>query len=524
MNSFLDRVSIWWTKRKTTDTDLSVDLDNITTTITGLEDMKASQSIKHEKIKKEGSRLKSTNIHFFAEDDHKQNDNLVTFKDLSKILSDRENQIIKDRNRWEKTFESIPDILLIVDKDRRIIKANRAFYNTSNLTPKDILGKTCYQILLGSSHNCTFYDNKYNKILGTCICSITEKTEYVNIDNEYLKGVFLFSVASIKNNEDVEEDSIILLRDVTKLKKIESDLQQKRNMIDCISKIGNYLMQDMRWKDVISLVLEHLVTMLNFEVGMVLQRDEENSDLLRVSDYYSTIPFDCLKINEFLGSDKFKEFEKKKNYLSKGIKNSVFRSDLDLKNKSFRIFNSINLKGIVCTSIRTTDLDSEIPSYYLVLCTKQIPEKGFDEIYVRTIKTISNLLGSFLAKLMIQESLREKEIYFTTLINNHVVEYAYRINIKKKVFTYVSKNFSDLVNLDSTSLIGKKIDDLFVESEQYLKDLHGIVDKLTIEEQTVHGVFSLVHGGKEEKHEQIIRGIFSPSNKLIELQCVGKKI
>ena len=57
-------------------------------------------------------------------------------------------QAIKE---WEITFNSVSDMISILDKDFTITKVNSSFAKLFNLQPEDCIGKKCYDLLHGSS-------------------------------------------------------------------------------------------------------------------------------------------------------------------------------------------------------------------------------------------------------------------------------------------------------------------------------------------------------------------------------------
>jgi PAS domain S-box-containing protein len=74
---------------------------------------------------------------------------------------DRENLIKEQRDliatvtrshkEWKDTFDSIQDPIYITDNDFRIIKANKAFMEFAGKSFQKIIGRTCYELLHGST-------------------------------------------------------------------------------------------------------------------------------------------------------------------------------------------------------------------------------------------------------------------------------------------------------------------------------------------------------------------------------------
>ena len=54
---------------------------------------------------------------------------------------------IKD---WENTFDSIPDLIAIIDDKYRFIRVNKAIAIRLGMIPEDCVGLTCYSVVHGA--------------------------------------------------------------------------------------------------------------------------------------------------------------------------------------------------------------------------------------------------------------------------------------------------------------------------------------------------------------------------------------
>lgn len=58
-----------------------------------------------------------------------------------------ENKLIQTAQEWETTFNSIPDLISIYDKNYKIVKVNKAFSNFFKMSPEELSGKFCYEVV-----------------------------------------------------------------------------------------------------------------------------------------------------------------------------------------------------------------------------------------------------------------------------------------------------------------------------------------------------------------------------------------
>lgn len=60
----------------------------------------------------------------------------------------------KSLQEWQYTFDSITDMICIVDRDCSIIKANKAFADYVNSSTDNVAGKKCFELVCGEDHPC----------------------------------------------------------------------------------------------------------------------------------------------------------------------------------------------------------------------------------------------------------------------------------------------------------------------------------------------------------------------------------
>ncbi|HWX55237.1 MAG TPA: GAF domain-containing protein [Verrucomicrobiae bacterium] len=71
-------------------------------------------------------------------------------------------QLVRSRNEWASTFNSIPDYILVHDKEYRILRVNRALLDRLNLTRTQVIQQTCQAVLPGAGsswQSCPYCDN-----------------------------------------------------------------------------------------------------------------------------------------------------------------------------------------------------------------------------------------------------------------------------------------------------------------------------------------------------------------------------
>ncbi|MBU0728205.1 MAG: transporter substrate-binding domain-containing protein [Proteobacteria bacterium] len=140
-------------------------------------------------------------------------------------ISDRtkaELELLKNKEEWEKTFNSISDIVTILDPDLRIVRANKAACRSINLRCDEIIGKHCYEVFYGASEPCFGCPD---------IESIRDKGQQsAEIMHPQLDKTFLVSIEPIFANDGTFEGAVHIARDITEQKKLEGQFRQAQKM------------------------------------------------------------------------------------------------------------------------------------------------------------------------------------------------------------------------------------------------------------------------------------------------------
>jgi PAS domain S-box-containing protein len=127
---------------------------------------------------------------------------------------------------WRTTFDSITDLISIHDNNNRIIRVNKAVADMLKTTPKELIGKSCHELMHGTKEpplNCPHM-----------VTLRTGKPASVEIYNPFLEATFHESSSPIFNEKGEVTGSVIVTRDITQQKRIEEQLI----MTDRLASIG----------------------------------------------------------------------------------------------------------------------------------------------------------------------------------------------------------------------------------------------------------------------------------------------
>lgn len=140
-------------------------------------------------------------------------------------ITDRKEMISKieqSKEEWEKTFNSVPDLIAIIDSDYRIIRVNRAMAERLGKTPEQCIGLHCYQYVHKLPH-----PPDYCPHAGTIKDGMEHVSEVHFFDSEWL-----VSTSPLFDEFGDIAGAVHVARDITDRKRIENELRNARDELE----------------------------------------------------------------------------------------------------------------------------------------------------------------------------------------------------------------------------------------------------------------------------------------------------
>lgn len=133
-----------------------------------------------------------------------------------------DDELIQAKEDWENTFDAITDMVMLLDSQHRIIRANEATARMLGTTKSDLVGKKCYEAVHGQKH----------KIAGCPLTSTmkTLKPCTSEIHEAYGGRTYLCSTSPIFDDKKTLRGYTHSLKDITESKQLEAQLQQAQKM------------------------------------------------------------------------------------------------------------------------------------------------------------------------------------------------------------------------------------------------------------------------------------------------------
>ena len=137
-----------------------------------------------------------------------------------------EEKIVQASRELRSTFDTIPDLIAIIDPDYRITRTNRAMADVLNVAPQGVLGLTCYRHVHDA--DAPPVTCPHRQVLATGLGSTDELHE------ERLGGWFHITSSPLHNEQDRVVGSVNVYHDITALKHHEQELREGKALLRCL--------------------------------------------------------------------------------------------------------------------------------------------------------------------------------------------------------------------------------------------------------------------------------------------------
>ncbi len=141
-----------------------------------------------------------------------------------------EEAIERAKREWEETFDTVPDLIAIIDRNHVIQRLNKAMADKLKVHPRDAIGRSCYAFCHGT-------DGPFPGC--PLLQSLADAAEHsAEVVEPKLGGTFLVSVTPMGANGGQADRFVHVARDITERKSFEEQLS-KLATTDSLTSIWN---------------------------------------------------------------------------------------------------------------------------------------------------------------------------------------------------------------------------------------------------------------------------------------------
>ncbi len=185
-----------------------------------------------------------------------------------------EERLAVSAREWEDTFNALPDLISIHDKDFKIVRVNKAYANFFKMKPEEFIGKLCFSVLHQTS--CMFENCPHAKAMET---NAPQTIEYF----EPRFGLYLeVSTSPIVDDASKPIGTVHVVKNITERKKAEEALKKLAAIkSDFTSMVSHELRTPLGpIKEGAGIILDGLVGEINAEQRELLMIVKTNADRL----------------------------------------------------------------------------------------------------------------------------------------------------------------------------------------------------------------------------------------------------
>ena len=135
---------------------------------------------------------------------------------LEDQVSERTGELLRAKKEWERTFDSVPDLIAIIDAQYRIVRANRAMTERLGVTQEECVGRSCFQCIHGALES--------RELCPHALTLNDGREHQAEVHEDRLGGDFLVTTTPLLDDHGVMLGTVHVARDITERKRAQTEI------------------------------------------------------------------------------------------------------------------------------------------------------------------------------------------------------------------------------------------------------------------------------------------------------------
>lgn len=131
-------------------------------------------------------------------------------------------ELLKARDDWKRTFDTVPDLIATIDSNHRIINMNRAMAERLGISQNEAVGRRCCELVHGSQEPPPSCPHRRSFLSG--------RAEAETLFELNLNGDFIVTVSPLLAEDGSVESSVHVMHDVTEMKRLGEEVNRNNNL------------------------------------------------------------------------------------------------------------------------------------------------------------------------------------------------------------------------------------------------------------------------------------------------------
>jgi PAS domain S-box-containing protein len=270
-----------------------------------------------------------------------------TFNDMSLNLDQKIKELIASKektedaeNYLETLFDSIEDGIIVMNINHQIIKLNSSFLKITGLSEKEVIGKTCHELIFHALSS----QNKNEECPVNILLRSKKPIRFIHENQFESKTKILDINSSLFLDKKGNSNIIMVIRDVTQYKVLENEIVMRNRELIILNEISKNISEAFDIDKILSRSLENILQLTNMDCGEAYLIDDKTGQFTMIEHQGEKCgdTFELKKINEVLIVEDKNNIE-----LTKSDYNSLAVIPLKSKDKFFGIIKISSKKSHV---------------------------------------------------------------------------------------------------------------------------------------------------------------------------------
>ncbi len=172
------------------------------------------------KKKKNNPTINSTEeLELLRKENRELTETLQKNIELNKIIT-------RAKKEWEDIFDSLTDMIGVIDTEHRIVRVNKKAANSMGYRPQEVIGKKCYEV---------FHKTDKPPLFCPHVKTVREACKHsVEVFDKILHGTFQISTTPLYDGDGKILGSIHVVTDISELKEAEENLLEQINFLQVL--------------------------------------------------------------------------------------------------------------------------------------------------------------------------------------------------------------------------------------------------------------------------------------------------
>jgi PAS domain S-box-containing protein len=382
----------------------------------------------------------------------------VCKKTQEEIESERkniENELVRSQKEWAETFDRIPDLIAIIDKNHKILRANKSMLDKLNLSSQEIIGKSCYYCIHGN-------DRPHSECPHT-MALIDGKQHILEIHDDNMGGDFIVSDTPFFDNEGKMIGSVHVARDITEWKISEKKLEKHSKRLELLSDVANKLLLSKNPQKTVDEICNQVMSFLDYDMFFYYTVDDI-TNTLHLNAYAGIM-------GEDIGRTQWLDFDSVLCGLVARAGVRILSENIEKsEDKRTDLIKSLGLKAYACYPL----LSGNKVIGTLSFGTKTRPSFSDDDLSL--MKIVADQLATALSRMKNENDLRESEDRFRNIAESLPVQ----IFIKKasdSTILFTNESYNNTFGFHNEELIGRKEPDIYYDKLEYQSLIRYLLEK-----------------------------------------------